>query len=316
MRQYLLGELSPEAQRQLEERAMTDAHCFEQLLLVEDELVDEYVCGSLAPSERAKFDSHFLSTPERHQKLRFAKSFRRYVSTAAAVERSEASQEQQRDSLWRRLLSPGQARQAMPAWSLATAFMCVTLVALWSVTQVRQLEHQLTQTQHLERQLTEERSRQSQLAAELQSEQSRRASLEQELASLKTAPGREPEASRQPGALTPALFSFALTPGLVRDLQGSRKVTIPPGASWVQLELRWAGDEYKGYLATLFDDEGRELWSQSASKTQAKVDNEMIVLTLPARLLPQGDYSLKLAGRRVAGDPDDLGKYYFRVIKR
>ena len=64
-------------------------------------------------------------------------------------------------------------------------------------------------------------------------------------------------------------------------------------------------------IRRLFDDEGRELWSQSASEDPGEVDNEMIVLTLPARLLPQGDYSVKLRGLRVAGELDDLASTTF-----
>ena len=252
MRQYLLGELSTEAQRQLEERAMTDADSFEQLLLVEDELVDEYVCGVLTPSERARFDN-ILSTPERHQ------------SSASPSPFEDTSQRHQRQLLNARSHPQGAAeRFAMAAPAISRCRLASGPGVVFGHRihghhsfgpMVRDASPAARTPAHsdsdLGEQLIEERSRRSQLAARTPERASRRTSLEQQLASLNTTAGREPEGSRQPGALTPTLVSFALAPGLVRDLQGSRRVTIPPGASWVQLELDWVGDEYKGYQAAL-----------------------------------------------------------------
>jgi hypothetical protein len=325
LKQYLLGDLSSDQQQELEKVLLTDGSALEQLLLAEDELADEYVCGSLSPAEAARFERHFLSTPERQQKLRFARSFRQYVSKAAPMDRSRPEREErQQGSFWRRLFSLP-TRQSVPAWSLAAAFVCVTLAALWSVIRVREVESQLTQVQgqqslssnqarDLEKQLSEERSRQRQLAARLQQEQNERTELERQLAALKGGSG--PQSPRRPGMGSGTLLSFALTPGLVRDLQGLRKVTIPPAANWIELELQWPGAEYKGYQATLLDADGRELWSQSTSKTQAGAKNEKIVLALPTQLLPPGDYSLKLMARGAGSELEDAGRYYFRVTNR
>src|SRR5437773_3861187 len=90
IKQYLLGELTEEGQQQIEERLLRDGDYFEHLQLCEDELVDEYVRGGLPPDEQRRFDNHFLSTPERHEKLRFARALRRYVSAAGEAEPATA----------------------------------------------------------------------------------------------------------------------------------------------------------------------------------------------------------------------------------
>ncbi|HEX8180049.1 MAG TPA: hypothetical protein VF525_10945 [Pyrinomonadaceae bacterium] len=82
-KQYLLGGLPPDALRALEERLMTDPAYLEELSVCEDELIDDYLRDALAPGEREQFERHFMATPARQQKLRFARTFRRYVAAHA-----------------------------------------------------------------------------------------------------------------------------------------------------------------------------------------------------------------------------------------
>ncbi len=80
IREYLLGSLSEDARQRVEERLLTEDTVFEELLVCEDELFDDYVAGALSADERSKFEAHFLSTPERQQKLRFALALNRYAA--------------------------------------------------------------------------------------------------------------------------------------------------------------------------------------------------------------------------------------------
>jgi hypothetical protein len=86
IRQYLLGQL-PEAERpEFEERLLAEDLFYQELLIEEDELVDEYLADSLDSLEREQFENYFLRTPERERKIRFGKALRRYVSSSAASE--------------------------------------------------------------------------------------------------------------------------------------------------------------------------------------------------------------------------------------
>src|SRR5262245_14939103 len=89
MGRYLLGQLGDQEQRQLEERLMTQDDAFEQLQVLEDELIDEYLKNELPVQDREDFEKHFLSAPERREKLRFAEAFRSYVATAIKEEKKE-----------------------------------------------------------------------------------------------------------------------------------------------------------------------------------------------------------------------------------
>jgi hypothetical protein len=81
LRHYLLGQLADSARDDVEQNILVNEELFAELLIVEDELADEYVDGRLSQADRANFESHFLATPERQQNLRFARALNRYVTT-------------------------------------------------------------------------------------------------------------------------------------------------------------------------------------------------------------------------------------------
>jgi CHAT domain-containing protein/tetratricopeptide (TPR) repeat protein len=85
IRRYLLGTLPEGEMPPIEERILTDDSFLEELHVSEDELIDDYLRGALAEDESERFRDHFLSTPERHEKLRFAGALRKYASAHAAA---------------------------------------------------------------------------------------------------------------------------------------------------------------------------------------------------------------------------------------
>jgi CHAT domain-containing protein len=84
IREYLLGRL-PDSQRQdFEQRLISDDTALEELLMGEDELIDAYLRGELDADQKRMFESFFLATSERQDKLRFSRAFMNYVSTQIA----------------------------------------------------------------------------------------------------------------------------------------------------------------------------------------------------------------------------------------
>ena len=81
LRSYLLGTLEAEPRAELEERILCDPAAYEEILLIEEELIDQYVAGGLSEAERQQFETHFLITDERQQKLRFGQLLKRYLSS-------------------------------------------------------------------------------------------------------------------------------------------------------------------------------------------------------------------------------------------
>jgi CHAT domain-containing protein/lipoprotein NlpI len=127
LRDYLLGALGDEGQERVEKRMLGEDDFFEQVLVAEDELVDDYLEGSLSKSERERFEKYFLIAPERRQKLRFAAALRNHVkANGAPAPRPAVASE--RPGLWQRLFG-------MPAMRLAAAAMVIILAGagLWLI---------------------------------------------------------------------------------------------------------------------------------------------------------------------------------------
>lgn len=89
LRRYLLGELGEDEQESVEERFVTDRDFKERALVVEDELVEDYLSGNLTEAEGASFASHFLSTPEQRRRVKLAGDIKKYVAAAVSAHPTE-----------------------------------------------------------------------------------------------------------------------------------------------------------------------------------------------------------------------------------
>ena len=76
---YLLGTLGESQKEDLEAAFFGNDEQFELLLAAEDDLIDAYVRGSLSPADRQAFEKNFLTTPERKQRLEFARTLHSHV---------------------------------------------------------------------------------------------------------------------------------------------------------------------------------------------------------------------------------------------
>jgi hypothetical protein len=83
LRSYLLGTLETAPRAELEERILCDPAAYEEISLLEEELIDQYVAGGLSKGERHHFETNFLITEERQKKLRFGQLLKRYLSSQA-----------------------------------------------------------------------------------------------------------------------------------------------------------------------------------------------------------------------------------------
>jgi hypothetical protein len=85
IRSYLLGVLSDDDRQIMDERLLSESGFLEEVLVAEEELMDDYVNDDLPADSRLRFEQHFLITPERQQKLKFAFALSRYASQASKV---------------------------------------------------------------------------------------------------------------------------------------------------------------------------------------------------------------------------------------
>ena len=123
-RSYLLGVLDSDRKTQFEERILCAPETYEELLIAEEELIDQYVAGGLSESERQQFETHFLITAERQKNLRFGQLLKRYVSSHHVEKSAPAKQ------CFMFSLLPGSARPVM-AFSIAGVVLLGVALLGW-----------------------------------------------------------------------------------------------------------------------------------------------------------------------------------------
>jgi hypothetical protein len=80
LKSYLLGTLSEPERTAIDRGILTNEENFEQLLLAEDDLINDYLQNNLSALERQYFEQCFLTDPERRQKLQLARALHRYAN--------------------------------------------------------------------------------------------------------------------------------------------------------------------------------------------------------------------------------------------
>ncbi|HEY2615158.1 MAG TPA: hypothetical protein VGI42_05575 [Chthoniobacterales bacterium] len=130
--QYLLGSLSVAEMEKLDALSFTDSQFAGELTAAEHDLVDAYVHGELTDDTLKQFESHYLASPLRREKVEFARTFQLYAN-ANAPQASEYFAAAQSDT--RRpaaglfsLLSIFQNQS--PAWRWSFAFAAIVLLAV------------------------------------------------------------------------------------------------------------------------------------------------------------------------------------------
>ena len=118
-RQYLLGALGPDEQARVEQQYFVDDSRFDDLQAAEEALIDEYLHAELAGDDRARFQSHFLASPERKRRVDVAAAVR-------AAARSAMPSPHRRRGVWQ--------------WLPAAAAVAAIAIGGWAV--LRQIRTQ------------------------------------------------------------------------------------------------------------------------------------------------------------------------------
>src|SRR6266496_1079109 len=92
IKKYLLGQLVGADLAEIERRVLTDDEFYEEVQIMEDELVDEYVNAELSADERRLFEKNFLADPESRNKLRLGRALDRHLSAQPLRVESKSSE--------------------------------------------------------------------------------------------------------------------------------------------------------------------------------------------------------------------------------
>lgn len=282
---YLLGGLSPEQQEELESAYLEGDDLYQQLLAAEEELIDDYVGGSLSSADRRRFEQHFLSSPRRRERLAFARSFAQVVAAGEEV----------------RAAAPRRRFWPLAAAGLVMATLLTAASFLWLWPASTELARMRVEREVLRRQASEwER----QVATEtLRSKQ-----LAEQVAMLQGAtPGRDT------GSDT---ISWTLTPGLERDVEGaSRRLEIPAKARWLRLRLLLDPETPLVGAVLVQTVEGQELVRLPGLRTRTQSGAEVVEVMLPVDVLEDGTLLVSLVGPKRGPAAETVATYSLWVAR-
>jgi hypothetical protein len=123
-RKFLLGQLPPEEQGQVEELAFENPDTFTFLESMEDELIDDFIQGELSTAEEQRFRDHFLSLPGRRSNLKISRVLQEHLEQTAP---HPVSVKQERFSFWRWFTR----QHSLLQLSLTTACVGLFLIGIW-----------------------------------------------------------------------------------------------------------------------------------------------------------------------------------------
>jgi anti-sigma factor RsiW len=284
-RRYLLGELSEPERAAVDERLFADNDFFADILVVEGELMEDYLDGRLPDRERRLFESHFLASETRRRNLDASRALRlaaRAVTPPAADSSTAAPS----------LTAPFSGRAAARRFALAAGLAAAALVVLVLGSGRGRPPVPLVDT-------TAPRAEPGPPPA-------------RDEAGVRS-PATPRAAASPPTEGAARAVTLALLPGLVRGGPGAPEIALARGTPALRLELDASAAEKRRYQAVLRTADGKTVWRQRGLLPRRSRGALQIVALVPAPLLERADYVLTLQAPGSDGAPEDMAEYFFRV---
>jgi hypothetical protein len=327
MRRYLLGDLPADERDRLEESYFADNAQFELLETIEDELVDDFVYGTLSRQEQQQFLSHYLSTSKRRQRVTLARSLKAMAKAPPPFS----------SRVWERLTAPVRLPiVAVAATALVLIGSFTALVRFFDLRQQllheRAMRHELEQRasqpaqpqvqlpppqraapepkptgrneQVLQLRIEEMATAQDILQTQLAEQTERAKKLEAELDRARQSAARV----EQPPVLIARHTDLSVSPSqFVRGAGATRKWTaFAAGVDQLHLHLRLPGGTAREtYRAVITTPEGQQVFQ---SDVQAAKSDTTVTLRIPANRLRPGEHIVTL----FAGDTK-IAEYEFGI---
>jgi hypothetical protein len=297
LRQYLLGSLDapPEIGERLEERIFMDSDFADLAGVIEDEIIEDYLEGSLSLADREAVEKHFLRPPERQEKLRLARLVNRKLANSVRSRTSNAVS----NPLYQisKVPSSGLWRPGIRLWAELAACGLVVFSSIYAF-KVHQ-EIKLSRAQSSQ-QLAAEHDHSSQLERQIQDLHQVAQPATVVLSLLRPGIQRSaPLPTQQISSGTQR--GIAAKVPTIQIGSGTQNIHVeiviqpaPPGLVDVRLE----------------NFAGKTVWSESGQSPFRSSDAALVILDVPAGGIGTGDYSLVVTQKSEIG----AMRFPFRVV--
>lgn len=300
---YLLGaELDAENLRRIERLYFSNQSVLEQLQLVEDQLIEQYIRAELSREDARLFQEHFLASPRNQERFVFFRQLSRLLEEQNPIKLKRLS-----------VLSKE------PAWLLLAAGLVLLMIpAVWLLVETRHLVSNVGRVATSSSSLKLEIEAQSTLTKDLADQLRREQAAIQKLEKGET-PASLPSGRAEVNGSIPATLSFLLMPvsSQTRGQGNSEPVrhAISRSAGPVQLDLVLPeGPTASAYSVSMDTPDGIEVWS-AGPLTPLPVGGLRVVRAIvPTNVIGNDDYAVNLQSIGSKRQLETVETYAFRTL--
>jgi hypothetical protein len=265
IRDYLLGVLPEKQREEIEQRFFSDDDFHLEVEIVEEELFDDYLQTKLPGPERRLFETNFLASPVRRQRLQFTRAF--YHKTSPKTE------------------IPVTPVLPLPARSFTARLYPYSLAAcLLVVAVLGTMDYQLSRS--------------------VQEEHDKTASLAQQLENSRAHQQLENAGRQFPAASNPnSIFLATLVPKGSRS-GPQPQLIVPKDILALHFRLIVPANFRGPVRIDLLNDAGQSIFSQQGAQVERAGSQGLVSALVEARYLPPGDYLLRLTPQDSSSFPE------------
>jgi hypothetical protein len=316
LRRFLLGEMPEDERLEFEESFIFDEDLFDNLRVAEDELIEDYVRGTLEVSDKNKFEANFLTTPKRRQRVEFTRQMleKLKVENVAVAKVKKTISATENPSFFASIA----AFFKQPGFALGTGFALVLLIfGGWFLLRnpnkpVEIVQNTPTPIPQISVTPTATPLENNNVAPinvapnKISDSNNPRPKVEPTI-------NKTPKIEKTPKPQTIGIIpTLALFTGGVRSDGKTNELNLTENTTAANLQLNLESNDYKIYRAEIVDQNGNVIYR--SGKLSAK--NKQINAFVPAKNLKRGDYIVKVYGKNAKNEDESAADYQFRVNQK
>ena len=316
---YLLANLSADETERFDELAFTDDQFAAMLKAAENEMVDAYLQGELSGARLEKFESYYLSSPRRREKVAFARSLQSFAEREIKVAKTETAKTAEKIPFWNFFKNPVFQFGFAAAALLIAAFGIFRLANYETEKPTIEKAQKTTPTPETaaisnqnQVQINENTTVQNSVPSAVNTEKPQSTPKPQK----NVGEDNKPPPEKEKPALTPPkpIVAFLALAAPRRSSSSIPNFNLPKNAAKVAIELELVTDEYNLYHIKLAGETGKtNLQLKGSFKAQNKGARKVLNINFPAELLNDGIYLLIVSGVSKDGE-EVIASYPFRSV--
>lgn len=305
---YLLGAIHGKAAETIDELIFVDNDFAARVEGAERDLIDEYLRKELDAETRKRFDSYYLSSPKRREKVHLGEAFEEFAASAAsnAAHPIRAEPIEEPKNAW----TGAWWKFAIPAF--AAAILLAVALPVWYVS-----------TSDVPRIASKDQSVDPGQAADVsevvQTNEPDLPTPQPTTTNANVRPNSNSRRGREAnGSLSepaPRIFAITLLPQ-TRGSLGEVTMSPPARTDRIMVTLRLEPTDQGSVAVELQDvSSDRIVWKTVVKPSKISGGYQSVRLDLPDRLLSSGRYAFIVTSRSTRPGPEIIGEYPFKVVR-